>query len=47
MSAHPPRNHMTNSQARMLAASIGMIAGAIAALSDNLDVNVNCNHLVI
>ena len=25
----------------MLAASIGMLAGAIAALSDNLDINVS------
>ena len=32
---------MTNSQTRMLAASIGLCAGAIAALSDNLDVNVS------
>ncbi len=41
LSAHPRRNHMTNSQTRMLAASISMVAGAIAALSDNLDVNVS------
>jgi len=41
LSAHPRRNHMTNSQTRMLAASISMVAGAIAALSDNLDINVS------
>ncbi len=32
---------MTNSQMRMLASSIGMLAGAVAGLSDNLDVNVS------
>ena len=32
---------MTNSQTRMLAASVGLLAGAIASLSDNLDVNVS------
>ena len=41
LSAHPRRNYMTNSQTRMLAASISMVAGAIAALSDNLDINVS------
>jgi hypothetical protein len=32
---------MTNAQTRMLAASIGLLAGAIASLSDNLDVNLS------
>ena len=32
---------MTNSQTRMFAASIGMLAGAIASLSSSLDVNMS------
>ncbi len=32
---------MNNSQTRMLAAATGLLAGAIASLSDNLDVNVS------
>jgi hypothetical protein len=32
---------MTNSQTRMLAAAIGLLAGSIASLSDNLDVNLS------
>lgn len=31
---------MTNSQARMLAAAIGLLAGSVAAGTDNLDINV-------
>ena len=32
---------MTNGQTRMLAASIGLLAGAIASLSDNIDENLS------
>jgi hypothetical protein len=32
---------MNNSQTRMLASSIGLLAGAIASMSDNLDVNLS------
>lgn len=32
---------MTNAQTRMLAASIGLLTGAIASLSENLDVNLS------
>jgi len=32
---------MTNSQSRMLTAAVGLLAGAIAAQSDSLDVNVS------
>ena len=34
-------NGLTWQQARMLTAAIGLLAGAIAALSDSLDVNVS------
>jgi ABC-type uncharacterized transport system permease subunit len=32
---------VTNSQTRMLASAIGLLAGAVAAQSDNFDVNVS------
>ena len=32
---------MTNSQTRMMAAAVGLLAGAIVSLSDNLDVNLS------
>ena len=32
---------MTNSQTRMLSSAIGMVAGALAGFSNNLDVNVS------
>ena len=38
---------MTNSQARMLAAAIGLLAGSIAAGSDSLDVNVSIVIILI
>jgi hypothetical protein len=32
---------MTNSQTRLIASSIALLAGAIASLSDNLNVNLS------
>jgi hypothetical protein len=38
---------MTNVQARLLAASIAMLAGALAAGTDNLDVNVGIVMILV
>lgn len=38
---------MTNVQARLLAAAIAMLAGAVAASTDNLDVNVGLAIILV
>ena len=38
---------MTNVQARLLAAAIAMLAGAVAASTDNLDVNVGMTIIFV
>ncbi len=38
---------MTNVQVRLLAAAIAMVAGAIAASTDNLDVNVGLAIILV
>ncbi len=38
---------MTNVQVRLLAASIGMLAGAVAAGTDNLNVNVGIVIIIV
>jgi hypothetical protein len=38
---------MTNSQTRLIAASIVMLAGAVAAGADNLDVNVGIAVIIV
>ncbi len=38
---------MTNVQARLLAAAIAMLAGAVAASTDNLDVNVGITIIFV
>ena len=38
---------MTNVQVRLLAAAIGLVAGALAASTDNLNVNVGIAIIVV
>jgi hypothetical protein len=38
---------MTNSQTRLTAASIALLAGAVAAGADNLDVNVGIAVIIV
>ena len=38
---------MTNVQVRLLAAAIAMLAGAVAASTDNLDVNVGITIIFV
>ena len=38
---------MTNVQARLLAAAIALLAGALAANTDNLDVNVGILIIIV
>ncbi len=38
---------MTNVQVRLLAASIGLLAGAVAAGTDNLNVNVGIVIIIV
>ncbi len=38
---------MTNVQVRLLAAAIAMLAGAVAASTDNLDVNVGLAIILV
>ena len=38
---------MTNVQVRLLAAAIAMVAGALAASTDNLDVNVGIVIIIL
>ena len=38
---------MTNVQARLLAAAIAMLAGAVAASTENLDVNVGITIIFV
>jgi hypothetical protein len=38
---------MTNVQARLLAAAIALLAGALAASTDNLDVNVGILIIIV
>ncbi len=38
---------MTNVQVRLLAAAIALVAGALAASTDNLDVNVGIAIIVV
>jgi hypothetical protein len=38
---------MTNVQARLLAAAIAMLAGAVAASTDNLDINVGITIIFV
>ena len=38
---------MTNVQVRLLAAAIGLVAGALAASTDNRDVNVGIAIIVV
>jgi len=38
---------VTNAQARLIATSIALLAGAVAASTDNLDVNVGIAIIVV
>jgi hypothetical protein len=38
---------MTNSQTRMIASSIGLLAGAVAGQTDNLNINVSIVIILI
>lgn len=38
---------MTNVQVRLLAAAIALVAGALAASTDNLDVNVGISIILV
>ena len=38
---------MTNVQVRLLAAAIAMLAGAVAASTDNLDINVGITMIFV
>ncbi len=38
---------MTNVQVRLLAAAIGLVAGALAASTDNLNINVGISIILV
>ena len=38
---------MTDSQARLLASAVGLVAGAIAASTDNINVNIGLAIIIV